>query len=50
MSKRVKTKIVGLLMRRLKGLNEKVQVGDDQEKAQSEIPTPKTEVGKTKYN
>ena len=29
---------------------EKVQVGKDQEKAQSEkkIPTPKTEVGKTK--
>ena len=28
----------------------KVQVGKDQEKAQSEIPTPKTEVGKNQTN
>ena len=29
---------------------EKVQVGKDQEKAQSENPTPKTEVGKNQTN
>ena len=30
--------------------NEKVQVGKEQEKAQKETPTPKTEVGKNQTN
>ena len=31
-------------------ISKKVQVGKDQEKAQSEIPTPKTEVEKNQTN